>query len=418
MTRARVDFDIAIVGAGAVGATLAALAVRQAGVAAARVLLIERDEPRPWDAAEYDLRVFALSPASARILDAAGAWPAIAAARVSPYERMRVWHASVAPDSEAVLTFDAAELSQPNLGYIVENTLLQTALLESLRSLQMRVLHAGLESLVFADDHVAVATSAGTFAAKVVIGADGAKSRVRELAGFGTKLRDYSQHALVAMVSTEHGHRQTAWQRFLGHGTLAFLPLANGQCSIVWSLVDEQADRLMNCPAEEFQRELAAALDGALGQVRLESRRIRLPLAALSADRYVFERCALLGDAAHTVHPLAGQGVNLGLLDAAVMADEFARARLEREDYGALRVLRRYERARRPENELMIAMLSAFNGLLAVGANPLARLAQRGLGVVNHIGPLKRIFAGRALGTGGLPGALPTAARPRGSRVN
>lgn len=404
------DFDIVIVGAGAVGATLAALAVRQAGIPAARVLIVERDEPRPWNAEDYDLRVFALSPASRRILDAAGAWPAIAAARVSPYERMRVWHASDAAHGEGALTFDAADLAQANLGHIVENTLIQTALLDSLRSLEVGLLRAGLDALTFADDHVRVATSEGAFSAKLVVGADGAKSRVRELAGFEIEVREYAQHAVVAMVSTERAHEDTAWQRFLGYGTLAFLPLANGRSSIVWSLEDAHAARLLHCSPGDFEHELELAIDRTLGSVRLESPRLSLPLAALSADRYVFERCALIGDAAHTVHPLAGQGVNLGLLDAAVLADELERARREREDYGALRVLRRYERTRRPDNELMIAMLGAFNGLLAVGEGTLAKLAQRGLGVVNRVAPLKRRFAEHALGTAG---DLPRAARPR-----
>ncbi len=151
------------------------------------------------------------------------------------------------------------------------------------------------------------------------------------------------------------------------------------------------------------------ALDGALGEVRLASGRVSIPLAATRAEHYVLERCALIGDAAHTVHPLAGQGVNLGFLDAAALAEVLADAREEREDPGALRILRRYERRRRPQNELMSAAMSGFNDFLALGQGPVAQVARRGMGVVNRLAPVKRLFAERALGVGG---DLPMAARP------
>lgn len=403
------EYDLVVVGGGAVGATFAALAVRQAGLPAARVAVIERDRPPPWTLTDaYDLRVFALSRASSRILAAAGAWDAIARARVSPYERMRVWHESMSPFGNDALVFDAAELGEPNLGYIVEGRLIQTALHASLEALGVTIVSATVESLALAPDTAVVALGERRLTARLLVGADGGRSRVRELAGLAATTRDYHQQAIVANVTTAKPHEETAWQRFLGYGTLAFLPLANGQCSIVWSVGNDRAAELRTLSVPEFERELTAALDGALGEVRLASGRVSIPLAATRAEHYVLERCALIGDAAHTVHPLAGQGVNLGLLDAATLADVLAEARDEREDPGALRLLRRYERRRRPHNELMSRAMSGFNDFLAMGQGPAAQIARRGMGMVNRMGPVKRLLAERALG---ISGELPAAAR-------
>ena len=405
------EFDLAVVGGGAVGAAFAALAVRQAGLAPARIVVIERERPAPWQPSDaYDLRVFALSRASARILAAAGAWDAIEAARVSPYECMRVWHASMSPRGDDALVFDAAELGEPNLGYIVEGRLIQGALHAALEASGVTIVPATVESLSLSPDEAVVGLGERRIGARLVVGADGGRSRVRELAGLAATTRDYHQQAIVANVVTEKPHEATAWQRFLGDGTLAFLPLANGQCSIVWSVGSDRAAQLRTLSVADFERELTAALDGALGQVRLASGRVSIPLAATRAGHYVLERCALIGDAAHTVHPLAGQGVNLGFLDAATLADALSEAREEREDPGALRFLRRYERRRRPHNELMSMAMSGFNDFLAMGQGPMGRIARRGMGAVNRLGPVKRLFAQRALGIGG---ELPAAARAR-----
>jgi len=404
-----IDCDIVVVGGGAVGAAFAALAVRQAQVPASRVLVIERERPPAWErAAPPDLRVVALSRASSRILAAAGAWEAIVAGRVSPYERMRIWHESQSPLGGDALVFDAAELGEPNLGHIVETRLIQSALLASLEAAGVEVLIGNVAALELSPRHAGVEVGGRRISARLVVGADGARSRVRELAGFVVRSRDFRQQAIVANVEVARPHERTAWQRFLGHGTLAFLPLANGQCSIVWSVGDDRAEALRALSVPEFERELTAALDGALGEVRLASGRVSIPLAATSATHYVQERCALIGDAAHTVHPLAGQGVNLGFLDAACLADVLVEGQREREDCGALRLLRRYERRRRPHNELMSAAMGGFNDLLAVGQGPAARLARRGLGIVNRMGPAKRLLAARAMG---LAGELPAAAR-------
>jgi 2-octaprenylphenol hydroxylase len=241
-----------------------------------------------------------------------------------------------------------------------------------------------------------------------VIGADGAQSRVRELAGLFATRADYGQVAIVAMVNTARPHARTAWQRFLGDGTLAFLPLLDGQSSIVWSLPTARAESLLTAPVPRFERELERDFDSALGATRLSSERLKFPLWKLSADHYVSARIALVGDAAHVVHPLAGQGANLGLLDAAALAEVIAAGLQDGEDPGAERILRRYERWRRSENLLMSAAIDAFDRLLARGTGRIAELAQRGMPWVGRSGLVKRAFIERAMG---LAGELPVAAR-------
>jgi 2-octaprenylphenol hydroxylase len=241
-----------------------------------------------------------------------------------------------------------------------------------------------------------------------VIGADGARSPLRAAAGLAATVSDYGQIAIVATVATERPHEQTAWQRFLRTGTLAFLPLSDGTSSIVWSADEKLARPLLGATAVEFASALDRASDGVLGATRLASERLSFPLHGLAAERYVTGRCALVGDAAHVVHPLAGQGVNLGLLDAATLAELILGACAEGEDPGALRVLRRYERWRKSETEVMRVAIDAFDRLLAHGTGPLAQIAQRGLGWVNQSSELKRFFMARALG---LSGELPLAAR-------
>jgi 2-polyprenylphenol 6-hydroxylase len=409
------EFDVVVVGGGPVGACAAALLAHAAErrAPALAVALLEREPPAlPARDATIDLRVAAFSRASERILSAAGAWSAIRAARIAPYERMRIWHESVPVGGRGELVFDAAQMGEPNLGYIIEARLVQAALLDAARAAGVKILTGEFSSLSMAGERARLATSQGEISARLVVGADGARSPLRAAAGLGASVADYRQIAIVANVATEKSHENTAWQRFLRDGTLAFLPLFDGTSSIVWSADTDRAHALLAAAPEDFARELDRASDRALGITRLVSERVSFPLQGLSAERYVSERCALIGDAAHVIHPLAGQGMNLGILDAAALAELVQEASDSGEDPGALRVLRRYERWRKSETAVMRAAVDAFDRFLAHGSGPLAQLAQRSLGWVNDNDELKRFFMARALG---LSGELPRAARAAGS---
>jgi 2-polyprenylphenol 6-hydroxylase len=284
----------------------------------------------------------------------------------------------------------------------------QAAVIDAFEAAGGRVIEGELAGLRVQDLHVEAQSSAGRFLARLVVGADGARSAVRSAVGLTADTSSYRQTAIVANVATERPHERTAWQRFPGAGTLAFLPLADGSSSIVWSSDADAAVTLLAASTAEFEHELQAQSDDALGAVRLVTERASFPLRRVAAHRYTAHRCALIGDAAHVIHPLAGQGVNLGLLDAACLAEVVAAASAEGEDPGAERILRRYERWRKSETLLMSAAIEAFDRFLAHGTGPLSRLARRGLAWVNRSDEIKRLFVARALG---LTGELPQAAR-------
>lgn len=401
--------DLLIVGAGMVGSALA-LALQHSGL---EILLLDGSplSVQRFDSdAPFEPRVSALSAASQRILERLGAWQGIAERRASPYSDMHVWDGS----GTGQIHFSAASVHAEVLGHIVENRVVQDALLERLHDCDIGLLaNARLERMRRSGDEWLLTLADGrNLRAPLVIAADGANSAVRRLTGCETREWDYLHHAIVTSVRCSEPHQNTAWQRFTDDGPLAFLPLVrDGQqdwCSIVWSTTPEQADTLMALPDEAFCAELERAFEGRLGQVLAADPRVCVPLRQRHAKRYVAEGLALIGDAAHTIHPLAGQGVNLGFLDAAVLAEELQHACERGERLADVRVLSRFERRRMPHNLALMAAMEGFERLFQADPLPLRWLRNSGLKWVEQMPEAKALFVRQALG---LSGDLPELAK-------
>ena len=401
--------DLLIVGAGMVGSALA-LALRHSGL---QVLLVDGGplSVKPFEAAApFEPRVSALSVASQRILERLGAWEGIAGRRVCPYSDMQVWDGS----GTGQIHFSAASVHAQVLGHIVENRVVQDGLLERLHDSDVGLVpNARLEQLRRSGDEWLVTLADGRrVRAPLVVAADGAHSAVRRLAGCATREWDYLHHAIVTSVRCSAPHQATAWQRFTDEGPLAFLPLARdgGQhwCSIVWSTTPEQAEQAMALDDAAFCRALERAFEGRLGEVEHADQRLCVPLRQRHAKRYVDEGLVLIGDAAHTIHPLAGQGVNLGFLDAAVLAEELMRASERGERLADVKVLSRYERRRMPHNLALMAAMEGFERLFQANPLPLRWLRNTGLKVVQDLPEAKALFVRQALG---LSGDLPALAK-------
>ncbi len=403
--------DLIIVGAGMVGSTLA-LALEGSGL---DILVLDAS---PLEAADFDPqggfepRVSALSAASQRIFERLGAWPGMSARRVSPYTDMHVWDGS----GTGQIHFSAETVHAEVLGHIVENRVVQDALLETMqrRGGQRLLGAARLERLERTPQGWQLTLDDGRqLNAPLLVAADGANSAVRRLAGCETREWDYLHQAIVASVRCSEPHQRTAWQRFTDDGPLAFLPLERDGdqhwCSIVWSVTELEARRLMALEDAAFRAALGRAFERRLGEVEEVDPRLCIPLRQRHAKRYVQPGLALIGDAAHTIHPLAGQGVNLGLLDAAVLAEviEAAMARGERPE--DIRVLSRFERRRMPHNLAMMAAMEGFERLFQADPLPLRWLRNTGLKAVQALPEAKALFVRQALG---LSGDLPALARP------
>jgi 2-octaprenylphenol hydroxylase len=406
------DFDILVVGGGMVGACLAALLASRRELGELRIALLEAHPPGAPPSAQIELRVSAISPASQRILESVDAWERIGSETKSAYTDMTVWDAGARPHGPGSLHFSAAATSEPYLGHIIENCRVQWALYEAPALRRVTLLRAELSRLDFEPDRVLATLGDGRqIGASLVIGADGADSASRRLAGIETSGWSYDQSAFVTHVATEYPHRHTAWQRFLATGPIAFLPLRDGRSSIVWTTTPQHAQQLLEYPDMELGRELTAALDGVLGVVTAAAGRAQFPLRLSHARNYCRERFVLVGDAAHAVHPLAGQGVNLGFLDAAALVQIVAAAVAEGSNFAERALLRRYERWRKSENAVALGLIDGLNRLFSNSEATLGWGRRLALTLVDRSSTAKGFLIGRAMGTAGeMPDAV---ARPR-----
>ncbi|NNM61899.1 MAG: UbiH/UbiF/VisC/COQ6 family ubiquinone biosynthesis hydroxylase [Steroidobacteraceae bacterium] len=397
----RQEFDVAIVGAGPVGTALAALLIARRVCAPARVAVIDASFPASAEGADWDLRVFALSRASERLLAACGVWGRLPVTHRLGYERMCVWDAGGTPGGRGSLSFDCADIGEPNLGSIVDGRALKWHCLQAARQAGAVCIEAGLRDVAVDEGAVRMRLADGReIAARLLAAADGARSPSRQLLGIGTRGHAYGADALVMHVHTERPHRNTAWQRFLPSGPLALLPLPDGRSSIVWSVHREKAERLRALDAAAFSSALDEASDGVLGATRADTPLASFALQLQSANVYARERVALLGDAAHVVHPLAGQGLNLGFLDCAALVDVLEQAG-QAAAFGDLRVLRRYERWRKSENQPAAVGFDALDRLFSNDDPVLRALRGVGLQAVSRLPFAKRWLAQRALGCRG-----------------
>ena len=385
-------FDLVIVGGGMVGLALAA-SLRKTPL---HIAVIESFPPQT-STEQITNRVSALNLASQNLLTELGVWSNLTAIRATAYNDMDVWE----KDSFAKIEFSGKSLGLTHLGHIVENHLIQHTLWQNVLSQKNAEILTALPQTIAVTDSNAIMTlnNGHMLSAKLIVGADGANSWVRKQADIPLVFRDYGHHALVCNVKTEEPHQNTARQIFAGESILAFLPLHNANlCSIVWSQPPKQAEYLTQCTEEEFNKALTVAFDGKLGLCQVKSARSSIPLTARYARDFAKKRIALVGDAAHTIHPLAGLGVNLGFQDVISLAQEIEKNLSMNVDIGEYRYLRHYERWRKTE---AVKMLVAMQGLkdLFNGTNPIKKLVRGiGLSTTNQLTPLKEQLIKQALG--------------------
>ena len=397
------QFEIVIVGGGITGLTLAAKLAGGKYSGALNITVIDALQ-RPSFSIKDDvaLRVSAISTGSAELLDSVGAWQHVIGLRASAYERMRVWDENDAPESAAALCFDAAEFAVPQLGFIVENTLLRHALLCELQESDVNLCFGcAIRSLGQSGSRYRVELENGRrHLADLVVGADGSRSFVRSAVGIETRKWPYDQTAFVTHLEPERSHQATAWQRFTADGPLGILPLADGRVSVVWSTTNDNARQALDAGDDALGRMLSDASDYALGELVVAGPRGAFPLGAQHAASYVLPAVALVGDAAHAIHPLAGQGANLGLVDAATLADVVQKALQEGLHPGDQPVLRRYERARRGANATMLHFMTGLNRLFTTDSRVVAELRTAGMRIFNRSGPIRERVVKVALGVG------------------
>lgn len=395
------EFDIAIVGAGLVGASLACAIAQQLQATSLRIALIEAsDDIHNYDGESFDPRVVALTQASQNLLTRLGVWEEIEHARVCAYRDMHVWDG----EGTAEIHFNSADVRANHLGHIVENSVVVNALRKKITEYSQITLiqPAYVKSLDNGNGVTITLDNGNTLVTRLLVAADGAHSTVRELANFETREWEYGHKAIITTVQTELSNQLTAWQRFMRTGPLAFLPLStiNGKhfCSIVWSAQSDFADELMQLSDEDFCNRLEHSFEYKLGKIINTAERFVIPLRQRHAKTYIQPHIVLVGDAAHNIHPLAGQGVNLGLLDVNVLAQEIERALQRKIPLNDFSILRRYQRQRLTNNLIMMSAMEGFKRLFGSESLVLTWLRNAGMRQLNSLTELKKIIVKAAMG--------------------
>ncbi|RYY01335.1 MAG: 2-octaprenyl-3-methyl-6-methoxy-1,4-benzoquinol hydroxylase [Gammaproteobacteria bacterium] len=395
------EFDIAIVGAGLVGASLACAIAQQDHAQALRIALIEAGEGTHYfDGENFDPRVVALTQASQNLLSHVGVWDEVLQTRACAYRDMHVWDG----EGTAEIHFNCADVRASHLGHITENSVIVNVLRKKIAQYSQITLiqPARISALKNANGVELELDNGNKIYASLLIAADGSQSSVRDLAEFETREWDYGHKAIITTVQTELPHQATAWQRFMRSGPLAFLPLpdVNGKhfCSIVWSAKIELADELMQLNDADFCARLGFSFEHKLGNIIHAAERIAIPLRQRHAKTYIQPHIVLVGDAAHNIHPLAGQGVNLGLLDVAALSQEIERALERKIPLNDFSILRRYQRQRLTSNLTMMGAMEGFKRLFGSESLMLTWLRNSGMRQLNSLTELKKIIIKTAMG--------------------
>lgn len=379
-------FDVLVVGGGIVGLS-AAIAMKQSGLS---VALIDAGDLQV-NTHRSDPRVYAINQASQSLFQRLGVWDCLDRARLSPYTHMHVWDAA----NLASIDFDSRMVASDRLGTIIEESVIKEALLKRLKTHDIRVLtQHRVKSIQSTPEQIEIGTDKGTWLAKLLIVADGALSASRQLLGVGLTTWPYHQEAIVALIRTDKAHQKTAYQVFNSDGPLAFLPMVDPHlCSIVWSTTSRRSGLLMDLSEDAFATALTDAFDDHLGACRLEGERYAFPLHMRHAEQYSGERWLLMGDAAHTIHPLAGLGLNVGLAD---LSSWLAHLGDHPSQFESKKILGAYQRERKYEVWQMVALMEALKAIFANPIPPIAALRGLGLRACDRLLPLKRLFIGQA----------------------
>lgn len=378
------SFDIVIVGGGMVGQAFALSMVKRD----VSIAIIEPNDPSPDIQADFHTRVSAITPTSEIFLKRIGVWDLIQ--RKCAFTNTKVWDAN----SHGSLDFSTADNGSTHLGYIIENDCIQSAMCQALKNSTVEFISAKLEGIDKTEQGYRLQLDdKQQLECTLLIGADGARSRIRELAAIEFNENNYQQKAIICNICTQKSFENTTWQRFLSDSIIALLPLNDNQASIVWSAENQLADELLALSNDEFSQRLSASIEYRFGEFEVLSEIQAFPLIERSAKDYVIENLALIGDAAHNIHPLAGQGVNLGFADVEELSKQ-----LQNNKLGDYSILRKYARARRLDNELMAKTMTGLNWIYKENSEPVRWLRGFGMNLINETAVLKSFFQQHASG--------------------